>query len=73
HLAKRVSLRGGPKPALWLSCGTEDDIIGDTREFHRHLDATGYAHHCEEGPGAHEWAYWDRQIERTIAWLPIRT
>src|SRR5207245_1187084 len=47
HLAKRVASRRGPKPALWLSCGTEDDIIGDTRAFHRHLDAAGYGHHCE--------------------------
>jgi len=71
-LAKRVASRTGPKPALWLSCGTEDDIIGDTRAFHRHLDAIGCRHHYEEGPGTHDWAYWDKQIERTIAWLPLR-
>ena len=73
HLTRRVASRSGPKPALWLSCGTEDDIIGDTRSFHRHLEGAGYLHHYEEGPGAHDWAFWDRQIERTIAWLPIRS
>ena len=72
HLAKRTAKHRGPKPALWLSCGTEDDIIGDTRAMHAHLDALGHAHHHEEGTGAHDWAYWDKQIERTIAWLPIR-
>lgn len=72
HLAKKLTKRRGPKPALWLSCGTEDDIIGDTRAFHTHLDALGCSHHHEESAGAHDWAYWDAQIERTIAWLPIR-
>ena len=71
-LAKRVASGTGPKPALWLSCGTEDDLLGDTRAFHRHLEAAGYRHHYEEDPGAHDWAYWDRQIERAIAWLPLR-
>ena len=73
HLARRVASRSGPKPALWLSCGTEDDIIGGSRAFHRHLEGARYPHHYEEGPGAHDWAYWDRQIERAIAWLPIRS
>jgi S-formylglutathione hydrolase FrmB len=72
HLAKRAASRRAPKPALWLSCGTEDDIIGDTRSFHQHLEASGYPHHYEESPSIHDWAYWDGQIARAIAWLPIR-
>jgi len=71
-LAKRVAFRRGPKPALWLSCGTGDDIIGDTRAFHAHLGALGWRHHHEESPGGHDWAYWDGQIKRAIAWLPLR-
>ena len=72
HLAKRVAKRRGPKPALWLDCGTKDDIIGDTRAFHSHLDALGWQHHSEESAGGHDWAYWDSQIKRAIAWLPLR-
>ncbi len=72
HLAKLAAKRRGPKPALWLSCGTEDDIIGDTRAFHSHLGGLGWRHHSEESAGAHDWAYWDAQIKRAIAWLPLR-
>ncbi len=72
HLAKRAASRRTPKPAVWLGCGTEDDMIGETRAFHRHLDRLGWKHHYEESPGAHDWAYWDAQIQRAIAWLPIR-
>jgi S-formylglutathione hydrolase FrmB len=25
----------------------------------------------EEGPGGHEWGYWDAMIERVLAWLPL--
>jgi putative tributyrin esterase len=71
-LAKRVASSSGPKPAIYLSCGTEDDLLADSRAFHRHLDEGGYRHHYEEGPGTHDWAYWDGQIERAIAWLPLR-
>ena len=67
HLAWRAS---APRPALYLSCGTEDELLADNRAFHRHLDEAGYPHHYEEGPGAHEWAFWDRQIERVLDWLP---
>ena len=76
HLATRAANNNakgrGPKPAMWLSCGTEDDIISDTRAFHRHLETLGWKHRHEESPGAHDWAYWDAQIQRAIAWLPIR-
>jgi S-formylglutathione hydrolase FrmB len=24
----------------------------------------------EDRPGAHEWGYWDQQIQRVLAWLP---
>jgi S-formylglutathione hydrolase FrmB len=71
-LARRVASRRGPKPALWLSCGTEDELLGDTRALHEHLGTLGWRHHHEESPGGHDWAYWDGQIKSAIAWLPLR-
>ena len=26
----------------------------------------------EEGPGTHDWAYWDMQIQRVLRWLDLR-
>lgn len=60
------------RPALWLDCGTEDELLGDSRAFHARLDELGYAHHYEERGGLHDWAYWDGQIQRVLDWLPIR-
>jgi S-formylglutathione hydrolase FrmB len=72
HLARQVAADPAAAPALYLSCGTQDELLGDNRAFHRHLDEAGYRHHYEEGPGAHEWAYWDGQIARVLDWLPLR-
>ena len=71
-LAQRVASSAGPKPKLYLCCGTEDYLLADNRAFHQHLDLAGLAHTYEEGPGTHEWGYWDRQIQRVIEWLPLR-
>jgi putative tributyrin esterase len=59
------------RPALWLDCGTEDELLNDSRDFHAHLDRLGYVHHYEERPGTHDWRYWDGQIQRVLDWLPL--
>jgi len=72
YLAGRVASSSGPKPEIYPSCGTEDELLGDSRAFHRHLEKLRYEHRYEEARGGHDWAYWDQQIERAIAWLPLR-
>ena len=71
RLADRVARAPG-RPALWLDCGTEDELLPDSRAFHAHLDGLGYTHHYEERPGVHDWAYWDGQIQRVLDWLPLK-
>jgi len=71
-LASKVASASGPHPALYLACGTEDELLADTRTFRQHLDAVGLPLTYHEGPGAHEWGYWDAQIQRVLAWLPLR-
>jgi S-formylglutathione hydrolase FrmB len=70
-LARKVASSSGQKPKLFLSCGTEDDLLNDSRGFHQHLDALSYAHEYHESPGGHDWAYWDAAIQRVLDWLPI--
>ncbi|MEO8352784.1 MAG: alpha/beta hydrolase family protein [Chthoniobacteraceae bacterium] len=70
-LAEKVGRGGGPKPALFLACGTEDELINDSRDFRARLSSIDYPCEYEESPGAHEWGYWDAQIQRVLAWLPL--
>ncbi len=56
-------------PRLFLCCGTEDSLLEDNRLFHTHLETLGIEHTYEESAGAHEWSYWDEQIQRVLSWL----
>ena len=57
-------------PQLYQWCGTEDFLYLDNRRFRKHLDTLGIALDYDEGPGGHEWACWDAQIQRVLGWLP---
>lgn len=70
-LAQKVAASADPQPGLFLACGTEDDLIGDSRAFHQHLDALHLAHRYTESRGGHDWSYWDAQIQRVLEWLPL--
>ena len=69
-LAEKVAASSGPRPQLFLACGTEDRLIEEQRALQKHLAALRLAATCEESPGTHEWGYWDAQIRRVLDWLP---
>jgi S-formylglutathione hydrolase FrmB len=72
HLARQVARARGPKPRLYQCCGTEDFLHQDNRRFRDHALKLGLDLTYAEGPGTHEWGYWDTQIQRVLAWLPLR-
>ncbi len=72
HLAARLARRQRGRPRLYQCCGTEDFLYADNVRFRRHAAELGLELTYEEGPGAHDWAYWDQQIQRVLAWLPLR-
>jgi len=71
HLARRAAEGDGPRPRLYQWCGTEDPLHADNVRFREHAEALGLDVTYEEGPGGHEWACWDRQIQRVLEWLPL--
>lgn len=71
-LAERVAASDGPKPKLYQACGTEDYLYGANQNFLRHARGLGLDLHYEEGPGNHNWEFWDRYISRVLDWLPIK-
>jgi S-formylglutathione hydrolase FrmB len=58
-------------PDLYLCCGTEDELIEDNRAFAAACQAAEIPLVSSFGPGAHDWAYWDIQIQEVLAWLPL--
>jgi len=71
--AKRLAaLPARRRPKLYQCCGTGDGLYGQNVRFRDHLMKLGLDLTYEDGSGEHEWGYWDRQIQRVLAWLPLK-
>jgi len=58
-------------PRIYIACGTEDHLITHSRNFRDLLVNCGFSVTYEEGPGGHEWDFWDTHIKKAIDWLPL--
>lgn len=70
-LLQEVDQSTGPKPLLYQCCGTEDFLYEDNQVFRAACDKTSLSLTYEEGPGEHEWGYWDAKIQDVLKWLPL--
>jgi putative tributyrin esterase len=53
-------------PFLYLDCGTEDFLFKNNRDFVSLLLEKNVPHEFRQLPGAHNWTYWDAQIEELL-------
>jgi len=70
-LAERLVASDRPRPRLYQCCGLDDFLYEDNQSFLERARELELAVTYEEGPGAHEWGYWDSQIQRVLEWLPL--
>ena len=56
-------------PELFIMCGKEDFLYHDNLKFIETLNKKGVSYKFEDGPGDHDYAYWDRAIKRAIEWF----
>ena len=68
-LAQRAA-QAPEKPRLHQCCGTEDFLYQNNLAFRDFLRTLPLDLTYEEGPGEHNWAYWDAMIQKVLAWLP---
>ena len=72
-LAQNVMKQQLDYPKLYLCCGTEDDLCYDcNQKMLRLMDEIGMTYTYHEQPGRHEWAFWDREIQLIMDWLPLK-
>lgn len=57
---------GAAIPRIYLACGTEDSLIGHNRSFASFLKAHDADFIFEEGPGVHNWAFWNQYLEKGL-------
>lgn len=70
HLAAQIQGNASAIPRLYQWCGTDDYLYADNLKFKTHAQALGLPLTYADGPGGHEWACWDRQIQGVLDWLP---
>lgn len=58
-----------PRPLLYLACGAEDFLYDHNQRMRDALTEHDFPHLYEEWPGVHDWVFWDKAIERGMAWL----
>ena len=56
---------------LYQCCGVDDFLYADNLAFKQHAETLGLPLTYAEGPGEHNWAYWEQQIQQVLAWLPL--
>lgn len=59
------------KPQVYMACGTEDGLIAPNRVFRDKLESSGFDVTWQEGPGNHDWDFWDEYILKAMNWLPL--
>jgi putative tributyrin esterase len=69
HLAGRLSAAQKAQLRLYQCCGTEDFLYAGNLRFRDHARAQGLDLTYDEGPGDHEWGYWDRKVREFLDWL----
>lgn len=62
----------GTLPALYVLCGTEDRLLGQTEKVIAIAEDRGHPLTVDLRPGDHEWGLWDAGIRDVLDWLPIR-
>ncbi len=57
----------GIMPNIYISCGSEDILLNESRRFHDSLSKSGVKYQYEEFTGNHEWNFWAVSLERMLA------
>lgn len=66
HLAKKLEAEGKKKPWIYQACGTEDKRLHENHLFRDFIKDRGYVYEYFEGPGRHNWDFWNVQIVNVL-------
>lgn len=59
-------------PKIWIAIGTEDHmLINENREYRDFLRSQEVDLTYLEGPGGHDWVFWDTYLLKALDWLPL--
>ena len=67
-LAKKIA-KAPVKPRLYQCCGAEDFLHADNIRFRDAVQKLPLDLTYMDGPGEHNWAYWDARIQDVLTWM----
>ena len=67
--AEKLVASGKKAPNLYIACGYNDALKFDNRKLCTALDDIGIKFFYEEGPGTHDWDFWNIYIRRGIEFV----
>lgn len=67
-LAVNLKKSGKQMPRIYLACGSEDFGIKNNRDYKDFLIKNQIDVTYEEGPGVHNWDFWDPHIKSALNW-----
>jgi len=56
-------------PEIYMACGTEDFLLEKNREFAKFLKENEVPSEYHEGPGDHNFRFWNPFLEKAIQWM----
>ncbi len=64
--------KAGNLPELYFACGTEDFVYDMNTSIKTQLEERGSKAVYVEGPGQHDWYFWEAYIQKVLQWmLPV--
>ena len=67
-LYTRLKEAGAKIPPIYMAVGTEDFLYKNNQEFKKFLEENGADFTYEEGPGIHDWKFWNAYITKGVEW-----
>jgi len=64
--AKQILDAGKPVTNLYVACGYNDSLVPENRLLHEQLRDMGFPHVYEEGPGTHDWPFFNDFMYRGL-------
>ena len=63
-----AAMKEGPRPEIFIACGSEDFLYRNNVEFHEALSGMGYDHTWWVESGVHDFDFWNRALRAGLAW-----
>lgn len=71
-LTDQLVKSGKPAPRFYQACGTEDFIFDFNVRYRDYAKAAGLDLTYEEGPGVHDFYFWNTYVKKALEWLGLK-